>query len=521
MKDVSIFKKVLMSNIKIVMIPIIIIMFLVGYIICGSVKNGIVNEAKNVVYNYGESIDAEIEKVVSVCENTARYPLIFNGLNSKFEDYYSAFMFLDEAKIFLDNLTYELGNSNITICFKNDTLFEGKYFSSHTSIKEYDKIYNEFTSLNTNVIWDEEIFIDEYGKKYFIFYEHMPLNSGCFIKGQVYLPPTPERVSVVTADENLGHTDISTNINPYFDIVGNIDYSLIYIRYFQIYTFLLLLTILIVVVLFYTTQKTTNRVTRDINEFIGHLDAKNIVNGDIDLEVKSGETTELSIIKGTISQLLEQISEITTQNHKTELEKKTLEFELLQSQIDPHTMYNSLSAIRLGAFKRHDDEMVDFVDTMTSYYRKVLNKGKNICSLSEELDLVSKYVKINELSHYKKYNLQIEAPDELMQANILHLILQPFAENAIKHGLGGSKSDCFIKVRCFDDNGIMNIIISDNGRGIDQETLNKLNNLENTEVGYGVRNAFMRLKLYYGNNSSVTFRSERNKGTEVTLKYPI
>lgn len=521
MKDISIFKKVLMGNIKIVMIPIIIIMFLVGYIICGSIKNEIVNEAKSVVYSYVESVNSEIEKVVSVCENTARYPLIFNGLNAEYTDHYSALIFLDEAKIFLDNLTYELGNSDITICFKNDTLYEGKYFSSHTSIKDYDQIYAEFDGTGTNVLWDDEIFIDEYGKKYFVFYEHMPLNNGCFIKGQVYLPQAPERVSVVQAVDKPNHADITANINPYFDVMGNINYSLIYSRYFQIYSLLLFLTILIVVVLFFTTQKTTNRVTRDINEFIGHLDAENIANGNLDLEVKSGEATELSIIKGTISQLLEQINEMTNQKHNTELEKKTLEFELLQSQIDPHTMYNSLSAIRLGAFKRHDDEMVDFVDTMTSYYRKVLNKGKNICPLSEELDLVSKYIKINELSHYKKYNLEIDAPDELMNADILHLLLQPFAENAIKHGLGGSKTDCIIKIKCFDDNGIMNISISDNGRGMDNDTLEMLNNLENNEIGYGVRNAFMRLKLFYGDKSTVTFRSERGKGTEVTLRYPI
>lgn len=519
MKETSIFKKVLLSNLKIVMIPIIIIMFFAGFIITDSLKRDITHKTEITVSKFAESVNAEIEKVITITENTARYPLVYNGLNAYYKDHYSVFSYLEEVKIFLDNLTYELGDESLTICFDNESLYSGKYFVDSDDYENYDAILKRIDESEANLIWEKEVFEDENGKEFFQFYQGMPLNSGCFIIGKIYIPETEEDVSVIKSEEE--YSGIRVSINTYFDAASQISKGRFLTINIQIYSVLIIITVLILLLLYYTTQKTTDKVTRDIDGFIGRLNASSLANEDLDLEIKSGEVTELSIIKKTISRLLSQINDITNSKHNTEMEKKTLEFELLQSQIDPHTLYNSLSAIRLGAFKRQDTEMVDFVDTMVSYYRKVLNKGKTISLISEEFDLITKYVRINELSHYKKYNLCIECDDELLNGKTLHLLLQPFVENAIIHGLGGSKQDCEIKIRCYNDNGILNITIADNGRGMDSQKLARLNDMENCDFGYGVRNAFMRLKLYYGDKASVRFESEQGKGTCVHIHYPI
>lgn len=523
MKETSIFKKVLLSNLKIVVVPIVLMMFFAGFIITDSLARDIVHETEIAVSKFAESVNAEIEKVITITENTARYPLVYNGLNAEYKDHYSVFTYLEETKIFLDNLTYELGDESLSICFSNDSLYSGKYFIDADSLEEYDDIIERIEKSEANIIWEEDLFTDENGKEYFKFYEKMPLNTGCFIIGKIYIPESEEGIGVVKsgAETEKGKADIRISINTYFDAVGEVLHGRRMSIGIQVYSVLLIITVLILLMLYYTTQKTTDRVTRDINGFIGRLNASSIANEELDLEIKSGEATELSIIKETISRLLTQINEITNSNHNTEMEKKTLEFELLQSQIDPHTLYNSLSAIRLGAFKRQDTEMVDFVDTMVSYYRKVLNKGKTISIVADELDLITKYVRINELSHYKKYNLRIDCEENFKNTQTLHLLLQPFVENAIIHGLGGSKKDCEINIRCYDDNGYANITVSDNGRGMDEKTLAGLNDMERCEFGYGVRNAYMRLKLYYGDEASVRFESEHGKGTCVYIRYPI
>ena len=523
MKETSIFKKVLLSNLKIVMVPIVIIMFFAGFIITDSFKRDITHEAEIAVSKFAESMNAEIEKVITITENTARYPLVYNGLNADYKNHYSVFIYLDEVKVFLDNLTYELSDDSLTICFKNETLYGGKYFVPANDLKEYDSIQKRLDESETNILWEEDVFKDGNGREYFQFYVDMPLNSGCFIIGKVYIPDSDEDIYVVKSGEDPkdGYSGIRANINSQFDAVGRVSQGRIFSIAFQVYAVLIIITVMILLMLYYITQKTTDKVTRDINEFIGRLNASSIANEELDLEIKSGEATEISIIKETISRLLTQINEITNSNHNTEMEKKTLEFELLQSQIDPHTLYNSLSAIRLGAFKRQDTEMVNFVDTMVSYYRKVLNKGKTISTISDELDLITKYVRINELSHYKKYNLYIDCDDGLMSVETLHLLLQPFVENAIIHGLGGSKKDCEIRIKCYRDNGKINISVADNGRGMDAEKLAHLNDIEKCELGYGIRNAFMRLKLYYGDAAYVHFESEYGKGTCVYICYPI
>ena len=108
-----------------------------------------------------------------------------------------------------------------------------------------------------------------------------------------------------------------------------------------------------------------------------------------------------------------------------------------------------------------------------------------------------------------------------MHTEILHLLLQPFVENAIIHGLGGSKQDCEIKIECCEENGFLNITVEDNGRGMDEEKLKKLNNTEESEIGYGIKNVCMRLKLYYGSDAKVYFESTVGKGTKAYIRYPI
>lgn len=522
MNEVSIFKRVLINNLKIVMIPIILIMLLIGYFITDRVKTDKINETKIEVSKYAQSIQVEIEEVMSMIDNTTRYPLIYKGLNREYENYFDAFTFINDVTFFLDNFTFELKNSTISVCFDNDTLFEGKYFTPASKFQGYEQVLKQFENEKTNLIWEDEIYIDTSGREYIKFYKEMSLNEGCFVIGKLCLPGTTENIKVIKKHkESDDYSEISTSINEYFEATSSVNKAYIYISCLQIYGFLILITVLLFILLFYTTQKTTEKVTRDINDFISQLYVIDVSDEKLDLEIKSGESKELSIIKETISRLLAQINEITNSKYNTEMEKQSLEFELLQSQIDPHTLYNSLSAIRLGAFKRNDTEMVDFVDTMVSYYRKVLNKGKTISRIFDELDLITKYVKINELSHYKKYNLHTEISDEVANNEILHLLLQPFVENAIIHGLCGSKKDCEIKVVCREENGFINIVISDNGRGMNKETLNKLNNIDKYEIGYGIKNACMRLKLFYGADATVRFESEQGRGTDVYLSYPI
>jgi two-component system sensor histidine kinase YesM len=196
-----------------------------------------------------------------------------------------------------------------------------------------------------------------------------------------------------------------------------------------------------------------------------------------------------------------------------------MEFSLLQKQLDPHTLYNSLSAIKYNAFIRKDADTIDIVNNMTDYYRSVLNKGNDFINLRDELVAMEKYVAINEVSRDIKYTLETSMSKELYDCTIIHFLLLPFVENSIIHGFDGTEDECRIKIDCKKVADFIVIKISDNGFGMTKEQVSKLNNLENYDESYGIKNSYRRMKLIYGDDSQILYESELNKGTTVTLKF--
>ena len=271
---------------------------------------------------------------------------------------------------------------------------------------------------------------------------------------------------------------------------------------------ILILTGLISFIAYSVTSKTSY----DIIEFIDKLDADEILDSGMNLMVTQTEAKELAIIKKTILNLCDNIKNI-------ENKKKNVEIELVQSKINPHTMYNSLSAIRLKAFETKQQEIINIVDTMAEYYRMVLNRGQNITLLCDEIAMLEKYVAVNELSNYIKYGFKVELPAEIRNCRIPHLILLPFIENAVNHGLPGMTSGGKISVSCKRDGEFLEIIITDNGVGIKPEMLEKLHDLENYDLGYGIKNVYQRLNLIYGSESTIEFESAYREGTRVTVRF--
>lgn len=106
---------------------------------------------------------------------------------------------------------------------------------------------------------------------------------------------------------------------------------------------------------------------------------------------------------------------------------------------------------------------------------------------------------------------------QLEQKEILHLLIQPFLENAIIHGLSGTKENGVIHLSCSYEDGCLSLCLSDNGYGMSPDLVEKLNCLDSYEGHYGIKNSYQRLKLFYGNESKIMFDSEQNKGTTVTL----
>jgi len=259
--------------------------------------------------------------------------------------------------------------------------------------------------------------------------------------------------------------------------------------------------------LFFGVRWSINRITNELYEFIDDIrDGK---------EIRDIGNSDVSIIKTKFHGLLHEIRGAYDDLDNANRIRKVLQVEFMQTSINQHMLYNSLSALNWRCVKNSDDEMADMLQSMANYYRTALSSGNTVITLREELQLIREYVKICELSYSHKFKLEINVSDGLLQRHILKLLLQPIVENAIAHGLKGL-DDALITIDGVVENDIITIRITDNGRGMPKEKLDLIMTSESR--GYGLMNTSKRAKIYYGEDCGLMVDSVLGEGTTVTLK---
>lgn len=520
MKNNSIFRKILFSNVIVMVIPLVLSMSLLCYNICTRYKKEVIENRKKILSEYTQDLKTDIKNSVQRSKYILEYHYLIDNLSADFTTTSGLLEFDNNVKMYLDNITNDSGL--VRIYTSNDALFEGKYILKLHRLKDYEKLQNRFKDENTDIIWSEELYTDERGNQHFWFYREMKLNPGNILACSVSVPASKQQHNILIENSGKMFDDkryISEQLINSYKAVMEIEYGEIYKKYMETILLFLAVSIIIIAALIYIAYSSTTKITSNIDSFITSLSEKDIVETDIDLYVDSNDAKELQIIKNTIRTLVTKIKDATETQYKSELEKRNLELKLLQSQIDPHTLYNSFSAIKLNAFLRNDESTINLIDNMVDYYRAVLSKGEDFVTIGAEVEMIKKYIQINELSHDKQYRLILNIEEPLYNYKILHLLLQPFVENSIIHGLVGSRQNCQIIISCECKDGYMFISIEDNGYGINPSTLEKLNNLDEYDGSYGIKNAYLRLKLIYGEDSNIFYESKLNEGTKATIKF--
>lgn len=521
MKKYSIFQRVLVNNFKVMLIPLILIMLFVNIYVCIRQKNNIRDLAQKELDTYASAVAKRIDSAIGICENVGRYGYLTDTVTKKFTSNAEAFEFTHSINEYLDSFIKVEDGVDITIYVANDSIFVSKYFERMENLKEHHDVLNKINEQNISIVWNDHIQQDETYGDYFLFYKAIHYQKDVIIGCRVYIGEVPENVSISGKNEKLEGEYVSAEINHHFGAQIKIDYYQIYLLWVKTTVSIITIILLLTFILYKSAQKSTDYTTAEIREFINSLEPDTIADSGVAFTVDTYEAGEMQIIKKTILNLIEKVEDVSQKKHHVELERERIKFALLQSQVNPHFMYNSLSALRLGASMNKDESMVSLIDNMVSYYRLVLSQGKTIVTLEEELDLIRKYVKIIELSHLDDYNLKITASEESLKADVLHMLLQPFVENALGHGLSGvKKKEMRLSILCEAEGDYLVVRITDNGRGMDENKLSLLNNLQKYDGSYGIKNAYMRLKMTYGDNSSVRFESRENEGTSVVIKFP-
>ena len=241
------------------------------------------------------------------------------------------------------------------------------------------------------------------------------------------------------------------------------------------------------------------------------------------MRIECSSQDEIGLLAQNFNSMIKEIRYTTDRLVDEQQSKREYQLELLNQQINPHFLYNTLDNICSLAELGYLDELTGLVNNLSSFYRGVLSKGSHIISLRRELEIAASYLKIMQTRYYNTFTFQIHIPDSLMENSILRLTLQPILENAICHGFENHLPGGFITISSALIGGTVYLYIEDNGVGMEPEQVENL--LENTaksqtEGGCAIKNVHNRLTLYYGPDYGLKVESRKGEGTKVTVTLP-
>ena len=243
-----------------------------------------------------------------------------------------------------------------------------------------------------------------------------------------------------------------------------------------------------------------------------------IINDLLSLVKMDKSAGDLNITNVNINELLEQV--------KTEqIRLRKAEFELLQSQINPHFLYNTLDAIVWLAEAGEQKKVVSMVGSLSDFFRISLNQGQDILDVKEELQHVRSYLEIQQMRYQDILQYEICVPEELNHCQIPKITLQPLVENALYHGIKNKRGKGMIRIEGELDGENCILLITDNGKGMTPERLEQgrkgIRNRTARETDiYGLYNVNERIRLNFGENYGITITSTYGEGTCVTVRLP-
>lgn len=223
-----------------------------------------------------------------------------------------------------------------------------------------------------------------------------------------------------------------------------------------------------------------------------------------------------------------KINELNELTRKEQEEKQELQYQVMEAQINPHFLYNTLGSLKWLAYEKEQEEIARLADAIINLLRFTVKNANMLIKLRDEIDYIKNYVYIQKERYEDAFTVEYDVSEEAQEFNIIGFILQPFIENSILHGLDNSRNDGLIRISGTVKEGELHLSIEDNGMGIPEEKLIDLrkkmqeNKTEKYKGfnGIGIINIIQRLKMVYGDRFRYEIDSITGKGTAVTMVIP-
>ena len=282
-----------------------------------------------------------------------------------------------------------------------------------------------------------------------------------------------------------------------------------------------LISMAAIIVSILLTVNASRSVTRPIQKLCSVT--QKVAEGDFTVKTKVENTDEISVLTQSFNDMTEEIGVLVEDIKKKQANLHIAETKLLQAQINPHFLYNTLDTIVWLAEENKKEEVVSMVTALSEFFRTTLSKGRDFITVKEEESHVESYLKIQQFRYQDIMDYEINIDESMYGFVIPKLTLQPLVENALYHGVKNKRGKGMIRITGRLKGGDMIFKVIDDGKGMTEEELGKLQNSlkkdksDRKEDGFGLSNVNQRIRHYYGEGYGISFESRENEGTTATI----
>lgn len=253
---------------------------------------------------------------------------------------------------------------------------------------------------------------------------------------------------------------------------------------------------------------------------------RKVSKGDFQTRAPIRSRDEIAVLAEAFNNMAGNMQSLVDKIKEDERKMRKADLRLLQEQINPHFLYNTLDTIVWLIEAEETDKAVNMVVTLSEFFRLVLSRGKEFITVREEEQHISSYLEIQEVRYHDILEYDVQIDQSLYEFEIPKLTLQPLVENALYHGIKYKRAKGYIHVNGERDGDTIRLTVRDNGVGMDEEELQELRKeisrpCKETEKGFGLANVNERIHMYFGPEYGMTITSRKGKGTIVEVVIPI
>ncbi|MDD3172711.1 MAG: sensor histidine kinase [Herbinix sp.] len=264
-----------------------------------------------------------------------------------------------------------------------------------------------------------------------------------------------------------------------------------------------------------------HNITKPLSELADNMER--LGTGELQVTVPVRSEDEIGMLAKQFNKMTEQIQNLIAQVYTEQRAKRKFEFSVLQAQINPHFLYNTLNSVCSLVSMRKSEDANTMIRAIGQFYRTALSNGKTIIPIEDEISNIKNYIQIQSMRYGDKIRYNIDIEENIMKEYIVKLTLQPLIENSIYHGVKELSTIGEIEIlgRIEGDNILISVI--DNGVGIPEDILTELLKRDDAynENSFGLYNIHQRIQIYFGKEYGLWIKSEVGKGTNATVKIPL